>query len=130
MADSFTDRTVRSLVEESHETALAKGWWEDGDRNLYELLFLMHTELSEAGEELRDGHTLDDVYYNPEWPVTDDDGNVLLKPEGFLSELADVLIRVGDTVARYGLVNEFLTVLEEKLRYNKHRPYRHGGKQA
>lgn len=126
----MADRTVRELVEESHDTAVKKGWWEQGDRNLYELLFLMHTELSEAGEELRDGHDISDTYYNAERAVTDDAGHTYLKPEGFLSELADVLIRLGDTVGRYGLTDEFLTVLEEKLRYNKSRPYRHGGKQA
>lgn len=124
------DRTVRDLITESHATAVEKGWWEDRERNMYEQLFLMHTELSEAGEELRDGHKISDTYYNLNRTVETPDGGLLAKPEGFLAELVDVLIRIGDTVGRYGLTDNFLLVLEEKLRYNKYRPYRHGGKTA
>lgn len=127
------DRTVRQLIEESHATALEKGWWgEDGqgDRPVLEQLMLMVTELAEAAEEVRNGHRVGDTYYNEARPVTTEDDDVLLKPEGFLSELADVFIRIGDTVGRYGLTDNFLTVLEEKLRYNRHRPYRHGDKTA
>ena len=126
----MTDRTIRELIVESHDTALEKGWWKDGDRPILEQLCLMHSELSEACEEWRAGHKIGDTYYNSARPVTDEDGDVLLKPEGFLAELADLFIRVGDTVGKYGLTDNFLLVLEEKLRYNKHRPYRHGDKQA
>lgn len=127
------ERTIRALIEESHATAIDKGWWgPDGkdDRNLFEQLFLMHTELSEAGEELRNNHNPGDTYYDHHRAVKTPDGTYLSKPEGFLSELVDVFIRIGDTVGRYGLTDNFLLVLEEKLRYNKYRPYRHGGKTA
>lgn len=124
------DRTIRELIIEAHATAKEKGWWSDYDRNVYEQIALMHSELSEALEELRDGHPMQSTRYNANRPVSDDEDCVYLKPEGFLSELADLYIRVADTIGRYGLTDNFLTVLEEKLRYNKHRPFRHGGKQA
>lgn len=123
-------RTIRELIEESHETAVEKGWWKDGDRPVLEQLMLMVTELAEATEELRNGHSVGDVYFNPDRPVTGRDGEALLKPEGFLAEMADLFIRAGDTIGRYGLTEQFLRVLEAKLEYNKFRPYRHGGKTA
>ena len=52
-----------------------------------------------------------------------DDG---LKPEGFASELADVVIRVADVCGRLGLDLEAAVV--EKMTYNATRPRRHGGK--
>lgn len=124
------NRTIKQLCQESHETAVAKGWWESGDRNLFEVLFLIHTEVSEAGEELRNGHSPDHVYCDPSRSVVTPDGRELAKPEGFLPELADVFIRVADIVERLGLTEEFALTIEHKLEYNKYRPYRHGGKTA
>lgn len=130
MARTMKDRSIRSLISESHATALDHGWWQDGDRPILEQLMLMVTELAEAAEEVRSGHEVGHTYYNEERPVKTPEGETYLKPEGFLSELADVFIRIGDTVGKYGLTDDFLKVLDEKLRYNKHRPYRHGGKTA
>jgi NTP pyrophosphatase (non-canonical NTP hydrolase) len=50
------------------------------------------------------------------------------KPEGFPSELADIMIRVMDLAEGMGvdLGKEIL----EKHEYNKTRPYKHGGKRA
>lgn len=123
------ERTIRSLIIDSHATALEKGWWESGDRPILEQLMLMVTELAEAAEEVRAGHGVGETYYNAARQVLVPDG-FIEKPEGFLSELADVFIRIGDTVGKYGLTDEFIKVLEEKLEYNKYRPYRHGGKTA
>jgi hypothetical protein len=91
---------------------------------------LMVTELAEAAEEVRNNHPVGEVYYDETRTVTSPSGANYAKPEGFLSELADVFIRVGDTVGRYGLTDQFIEVLEAKLLYNKHRPYRHGNKTA
>lgn len=124
-----TDRTIHQLITESHATAVEKGWWKDGDRPVLEQLMLMVTELAEAAEEIRNGHSVGDVYYNQARSVLIPDG-FLEKPEGFLAEIADIFIRAGDTIGRYGLTEQFLKVLEEKLEYNKYRPYRHGGKTA
>lgn len=119
------DRTIKELIEESHATAKAHGWWSDYDRNVYEQIALMHSELSEALEELREGHGIGNVHYDASRPVTEPDGTVLFKPEGFMVELADLYIRVADTLGRYGLADHFETVLTEKLRYNRSRPYKH-----
>ena len=51
-----------------------------------------------------------------------------LKPEGFPTELADVVIRVGDLAGRLGI--DLAAVIGEKMAYNITRPYRHGGKRA
>lgn len=84
-------------------------------------------ELSEAVEELRNGHAPGEIYYGP-------DG----KPEGFPVEIADCIIRLGDlwhavvnkqfegTDAPRMLLPSF--VIAEKLEYNDTRGSRHGGK--
>ena len=47
-----------------------------------------------------------------------------LKPEGFPSELADILIRVGDLAGILGIDLEAAVV--EKMAYNRTREYMHG----
>ena len=42
------------------------------------------------------------------------------------SELADVVIRIGDICGYYGIDLE--VAIQEKLEYNKSRSYRHGNK--
>lgn len=111
--------TLNDLINDAHQTAVSKGWWDDGDRNLYEQVALMHSELSEAVEELRAGRGVTEVYFNEDKPD---------KPEGFPIELADVLIRIFDTACRYGI--DLPAAIDMKLKYNKSRPYRHGGKKA
>lgn len=118
------------VIAESHNTAVEKGWWQDGDRPILEQLMLMVTELAEAAEQIRDGRTVGTIWWNTERPVKNSAGKNLLKPEGFLAELADVLIRMSDTVGKYGLADEFLEVLVRKLEYNRYREHRHGGKTA
>lgn len=112
--------TLRELMEESYRTACDKGWWDSGDRNLGELIALMHTELSEAFEEVRHGHTPQEIYFR--------DTDVGSKPEGVPVELADLLIRVFDFCEHYHVPLE--EALEKKLAYNRLRPHRHGGKKA
>lgn len=127
-------RTLYSLITEAHQTAKDKGWWgPDGTeyRNDFEILALMHSEISEAVEELRAGHSVSEVYFDRDRSVVDHaNGTRVPKPEGYLAELADLLIRMGDAIGKHGLTHDFIFVLEEKLRYNKLRPYRHGGKTA
>jgi len=96
--------TINELVKEAHDTAIAHGWWET-DRNNYELIALMHSELSEALEDFR---------HNNEAHV----------PE----ELADVLIRIFDMCGKRGYDLEKAVL--DKMAFNKTRPYRHGGKLA
>ena len=115
-----TQLTITELVKRAHSTALSKGWWET-DRNPYEMVALMHSELSEAVEELRSGADPTDVYLSclDSHPA---------KPEGFFVELADCVIRIADIAGRYGVDLE--KIIKDKMEYNKTRPYRHGGKTA
>lgn len=111
--------TINQLILQSHSTAVSKGWWDDPNRNIPELLALIHSEVSEALEAFRDtGKTgLSEVW--------EDEHN---KPEGFTVELADVLIRIADLCGEYNLDLE--SAISSKLSYNKTRSYRHGGKKA
>lgn len=120
-------------------TAHAHGWWEDGERNMGEMIALMHSELSEALEAWRDGDNVQEVRYEypngigsqvlyaPQFNYAD--GKVELgKPVGVASEFADVIIRILDTCHTLGIPIE--KALVEKAAYNLTRPYRHGGKKA
>ena len=45
--------TLNDLVQQSHELACTKGWYEGPPRGIPELLCLIHSEVSEALEEYR-----------------------------------------------------------------------------
>jgi|TARA_R110002110_G_scaffold181380_6_gene387641 NTP pyrophosphatase (non-canonical NTP hydrolase) len=107
---------LNQLRDEIYKIATEKGWW-DKERNVGEQLALIHAELSEALEEYRNGVDISLVYFNPDKPT---------KPEGFPTELADVIIRVLDMCG--GAEIDIAAVVRQKMDYNKTRPYRHGGK--
>ena len=90
-----------------------------GTQTPVEDIALMHSELSEALEEMRSpaGRKINETYYNPEKPT---------KPEGVPAELADVVIRILGFCER----NEIALgdAIVEKMAYNESRPYMHGGK--
>jgi len=106
---------IKELQIASHAIAVSKGWWEE-DRNIGELLALVHSEVSEAREEWRGGEDL---------AVIRTEGD---KPVGFAVELADTLIRVADLAESIGI--DLNAALKIKMAYNATRPWRHGGKLA
>ena len=116
---------IKTLIEESHKTATEKGWWDKPDRNVPELLALIHSEVSEALEAYRETglEQLDKVWYVQDYFDTSASTN---KPEGFTVELADILIRIADLCGEFNLDLE--DALKTKMEYNKTRPYRHGNK--
>jgi NTP pyrophosphatase (non-canonical NTP hydrolase) len=121
---------LSDLQQEVHQNAIDHGWW-DEDRTFGELIALVHSEASEALEEYRNGIAPDMTYYK----CNQKEGCKLGygcedcrhgKPEGIPSELADIVIRILDLCGRYGINLE--RAIREKHRYNKTRPYKHGGK--
>ena len=107
---------INNAVKESYENARDHGW-HDKQRSIGDLICLMHSELSEALEEHRNGKAPTEIYYNENKPT---------KPEGIPVELADCVIRIFDFCGLYGIDLE--EVLKVKMEYNKTRPYRHGNK--
>lgn len=93
-----------------HLTALQKGWW-DSERNNGELLALIHSEVSEALEALRQGNPNDDKI--PEF-------------SGAEAELADVIIRIMDMAEARGW--DVAGAIIAKMAMNKTRERMHGGK--
>lgn len=120
------------MQQEVHRNALAHGWYEDDDgnpveRNDGELIALMHSELSEALEALRNGNPESEKRIFARKGQVDLDGewcpDLLTCVE---EELADVVIRIMDYAEYRGF--DVAQAIVEKHNYNKGRPHRHGGK--
>jgi hypothetical protein len=124
---------IRFLTELCGSDAQKKGWHEDRpeDPALLQIwqgnkLMLMVSELVEAHDEIRTGHTADETYY-PDAPapgtITTAEVKVY-KPEGVPSELADTVIRIFDFCYTEGI--DLGQIIQEKLTYNRTRAYKHG----
>lgn len=110
---------LRTIQKQAWQTSEDHGWHE-GETNLVPVkLALIHSEVSEALEEYRNGDiTGREIYYNP--------GS--LKPEGFGIELADIIIRVVDLAEMLNI--DMTECVQVKMEYNDSRPYKHGGKRV
>ena len=104
---------LTSLAYMAYSISASKGFWDD-EPNLGEKIALIHSELSEALEEVRAGHKPDEVY------------EVNGKPEGLPIELADAVIRIADLCGYYDI--DLNAVVHQKLLYNRTRPAKHGKK--
>lgn len=129
---------LKDLMDDIHKTAVEHGWWES-KQTLPELLALIHSEVSEALEEVRNHHKPNETYYSGHFPTRDckaGKGTIYLtsptpnficqKPEGIPAELADIIIRVLDVCAGYDI--DIIKAIEEKIAFNKTREHKHGGK--
>jgi len=100
---------TNELARDIHRNAVEHGFWPPEGRNNGEAIALMHSELSEALEALRDG--------NPK----------SVKAPGYSQleeELADVIVRVLDFAG--GLELDVAGALLAKMQYNAGRPPKHG----
>lgn len=106
-------KTINELCREAYRNAVDKGWYEE-PRSFGDKIALMHSELSEALEDYRNGRLIGEVYFEG------------TKPCGIPIELADVIIRIFDTCGYYGIDLE--AAIAAKMAYNATRLQRHGGK--
>ena len=107
---------INEVARQIHENAVEHGWW-DEKRGFPEIIALIHSEVSEALEEYRNGRLPTEVY-------TGNGG----KPEGIPIELADAIIRIFDYCGYAGI--DIDAAITQKHEFNKTRPYRHGGKKC
>lgn len=135
---------LKTLIQQSHQIAKDKGWWDEGKRKSpLECLALVISEISEAVEEIRKPtrEQAGGIYF--EIP-TEDTRKVLFdqlktgenamsklatsgfKPEGEAIELADAVIRLADYCGAFGI--DLVKAIELKQLYNETRGYRHGNK--
>jgi len=116
---------LNELRDVVHRLAVDRGWYENRDVTdpnvLGAMLALIHSEVSEALEEIRDHHPFIGV-----GGVRIPAGGGDTKPIGFASELADIIIRTLDLCGALGIDIEQAVIL--KHRYNATRTHRHGGK--
>jgi hypothetical protein len=129
-----TNLGLSALAKEVHAIAVDHGWWpQDGsERNPYELLALIHSEVSEAMEHLRNGnfgqHQWGIFYHlGVDCPCRDMDCKPG-KPDGWAIEMIDIIIRALDALAAQAVDIDYTMAI--KIDYNRSRPYRHGGKRA
>lgn len=126
-------RQLNIIAAHCFSTAVDKGWWMKFEKTpkkywpevVASKIALIHSEASEALEEIRTGKPL--LYFASPDPGVKYKGQAAGgKPEGVAAELADIVIRVFDLAAWLGI--DIGEVIRLKMKYNHSRPHLHGGK--
>jgi|APCry4251928276_1046603.scaffolds.fasta_scaffold10863_4 NTP pyrophosphatase (non-canonical NTP hydrolase) len=107
---------VKELCRTAHEESRRNGWY-DAERNLGEMIALMHSEASEMLEAIRKP---DPATGAPK--MSDKIPDFTLLEE----EAADLMIRLADFAEHTKLRLE--DAISAKLAFNRTRGYRHGGR--
>lgn len=105
--------TIAEMQQRAWQNSENHGFHETPDVGLPTRLMLIVSELAEAMEEHRAGN-------DPKFSSVTGGG----KPIGIPSELADVIIRVGDLAGVYGIDLE--AAVRDKMAFNETRPRKHG----
>lgn len=108
--DQLLINALNVLAEDCHTISKSKGWW-DKPRNDGECIALMHSELSEWLEYIRNGNPKSD--HIPDFT-------------GAEEEAADTIIRVLDLCQARGW--DIGAAVAAKMAFNKTRSHKHGGK--
>lgn len=120
---------INQLAKEIHQNAKNKGFF-DNEKNIGEMLCLIHSEISEALEADRKGLYCDGTQIAldnmlKEIDFFNDTFESLIK-NTFEDELADIMIRVMD-LAEYKKI-DLEKHIRLKMKYNSLREYKHGKK--
>jgi len=100
---------INMLAERCHRQAVISGFWEEEERNQAEMIALVHSELSELLEALRDDNPISEKIA----PFTEAE-----------EEVADVIIRLLDMSHAAGW--DIDGAIMAKLNFNAARAYKHG----
>lgn len=112
-------KSLKDMTAEVATNNQEKGWYDD-PRSFEGDVALLHSEVSEAFEAFRKWG------FKPVKTFQQTGEDLAIKVEGVPSELADIFIRLLDTCHRHRIDLE--KEYEAKMKYNRGRSFRHGGK--
>ena len=123
---------INRLAREAHENSVSKGFYEK-EKNIGEMLCLIHSEVSEALEADRkdlythlDDDLREDLNLDGSSPNYDTNSFESFVKDTFEDELADIVIRVMDLASFKNIDLEWH--IKQKMNYNSKRDYKHGKK--
>lgn len=119
---------INELSKKIHQNAIDKGFF-DTEKNIGEMLCLIHSEVSEALEaDRKDIYSTGNIFEVNGW-TSDGEFKESFKEnvkDTFEDELADIMIRVMDLAAFKGVNLE--EHIKAKMRFNSLREHKHGKK--